>query len=333
MKAKTMIKKIGRNDLCWCGSGKKYKNCCIDQDSLTKKTSAHIDMPMISKRSVFKGKVSPKRVVPAHIKCPDYAETGGGEQESSAKVKLSVSEIEQMRHTCRAARRVLDKAIKAVRPGVTTDYLDAIVHDACIAEGGYPSPLNYNGFPKSVCTSVNEVICHGIPDDRPLENGDIVNIDVTIFLNGLHGDCSETVPVGRIDQASRNLLTVTHESMMRGIAAIKPNGLIRDIGRAIETYVKEHGYSVVRSYCGHGIGKLFHSSPTVPHYYNPREHTKIKSGMIFTVEPMINMGTLEHTVWKDNWTAVTLDLQRSAQFEHTVLVTQNSVDILTLPEQ
>ena len=238
-----------------------------------------------------------------------------------------------MRHTCHAARRVLDKAMKAVRPDVTTDYLDAIVHDACIAEGGYPSPLNYNGFPKSVCTSVNEVICHGIPDDRPLENGDIVNIDVTIFLNGLHGDCSETVPVGSIDQEFQNLLTVVYESMMRGIAAIRPNGLIRDIGRAIETYVKEHGYSVVRAYFGHGIGKHFHSSPTVPHFYNPNERTKIKRGMIFTVEPMINMGTWEHTIWKDGWTAVSLDLQRSAQFEHTVLVTQNGVDILTLPEQ
>ena len=332
MKAKTMIKKIGRNDLCWCGSGKKYKNCCMDQDRLTKKTSIPINMPMISKHSVLKGKVSPKRVVPAYIKRPDYSETGGGEQESSAKVKLSVSEIEQMRRTCHAARRVLDKAIKAVHPGVTTDYLDAIVHDACIAEGGYPSPLNYNGFPKSVCTSVNEVICHGIPDDRALENGDIVNIDVTIFLNGLHGDCSETVSVGRIDQASRNLLTVTHESMMCGIAAIKPNGLIRDIGHAIERYVKECGYSVVRAYCGHGIGKLFHSSPTVLHYYDPREHTKIKPGMVFTVEPMINMGIWKSKIWEDGWTAVTYDLQRSAQFEHTILVTQDGVDILTLPD-
>ena len=304
----------------------------MDQDRFTKETSVFTNTPMISKRSVFKGKVSPKRVVPAYIKHPDYAETGGGEQESSVQNKLSDQEIEQMRHTCHAARRVLDKAIKAVRPGVTTDYLDAIVHEACIAEGGYPSPLNYNGFPKSVCTSVNEIICHGIPDDRPLENGDIVNIDVTIFLNGLHGDCSETVAVGNIDRESQNLLTVVYESMMRGIAAIRPNGLIKDVGRAIETYIKKYGYSVVRAYCGHGIGRHFHSSPTVPHYYDPREHTKIKPGMVFTVEPMINMGTWEHTVWKDNWTAVTLDLKRSAQFEHTVLVTQKGVEILTLPE-
>ena len=333
MENRVTIKKLGRNDLCWCGSGKKYKKCHMEQDRLTKRPQASINIPIASKHLVSKGRVSPARVVPAHIKCPDYAETGGREQESSVQPKLSAKEIEQMRHTCRAARRVLDKAIKAVRPGVTTDYLDAVVHEACIAEGGYPSPLNYNGFPKSVCTSVNEVICHGIPDDRPLENGDIVNIDVTIFLNGLHGDCSETVPVGSIDHESQNLLAVAYESMMRGIAAIRPNGLIRDIGHAIETYVKEHGYSVARAYSGHGIGKHFHSSPTVPHFYNPNERTKIIPGMIFTVEPMINMGTWKHTIWKDGWTAVTIDLQRSAQFEHTVLVTQDGADILTLSKQ
>jgi len=300
---------------------------------LVERPQPSFNLPIASKHLVYKGKVSPPRAVPAHIKCPDYAETGSSETKSLRQNKLSDQEIEQMRNTCRAARRVLDKAMKAVRPGVTTDYLDAVVHEACIAEGGYPSPLNYNGFPKSVCTSVNEVICHGIPDDRPLENGDIVNIDVTIFLNGLHGDCSETVPVGSIDQESQNLLAVVYESMMLGITAVRPNGLLRDIGYAIEAYVKKYGYSVVRAYCGHGIGRHFHCSPTVPHFYNPNERTKIKPGMVFTVEPMINMGTWKHTIWKDGWTAVTLDLKRSAQFEHTVLVTQDGVDILTLPEK
>ena len=326
-----MIKTIGRNDLCWCGSGKKYKKCHMDQDKFSKKTPAHINKSMLSKRSVIKGKVSPKRVVPVHIKHPDYAETGGREQFFTDSTELTREEMTQMRQTCRAARRVLDKGISAAQPGITTDYIDAVVHEACIAEGGYPSPLNYNGFPKSVCTSVNEVICHGIPDDQILQNGDIVNIDVTIFLNGLHGDCSETVPVGKINKASRDLLNVAHEAMMRGIAVIRQDGWIRDIGYTIEKYVKEYGYSVVRSYCGHGIGKLFHSSPTVPHYYDPKQHTKIKAGMIFTVEPMINMGTWESKIWEDGWTAVTADLQRSAQFEHTILVTQNGMDILTLP--
>ena len=304
----------------------------MEQDRSTKKPLSFAKIPT-PKHLVTKGQVSSFRAVPAHIKCPDYATTGDGERESAVQNLLNDQEIKQMRRTCRAARRVLDKAIKAVRPGVMTDDLDAVVHEACIAEGGYPSPLNYNGFPKSVCTSVNEVICHGIPDNRPLRNGDIVNIDVTIFLNDLHGDCSETVPVGNIDQESQNLLAVVYESMMRGIAAVRPNGLIRDIGRAIETYVNKYGYSVVRAYCGHGIGKQFHSKPVVPHFYDPCKHTKIKPGMIFTVEPMINMGTWKHTIWEDGWTAVTSDLQRSAQFEHTVLVTQNGVDILTLPEK
>lgn len=327
-----MRKNINRNNPCWCGSGKKHKNCCIGQDRVAEKTSASVNMPVIPKRLEFKEKVSPKRTVPAHIKCPDYVKTGDGEQEFAASTIMTNEEIDQMRQTCRAARRVLDKGIKAVQPGVTTDYIDSVVHQACIDEGGYPSPLNYHGFPKSVCTSVNEVICHGIPDNRALQNGDIVNIDVTVFLNGLHGDCSETVAVGTIDQASRNLLTVTHESMMRGIAVVRPGGLIRDIGYAIEKYVKEYSYSVVRSYCGHGVGKLFHNSPTVPHYYEPRERTKINPGMIFTVEPMVNMGSWKSILKKDGWTAVTEDMQRSAQFEHTILVTQDGAEILTSPE-
>lgn len=298
---------------------------------MTEKDPIPMKAPIPSGPLVCKGQVSPKREVPSHIQRPNYAETGGGEQKLFVRAKMSREEVDQMRQTCRAARRVLEKGLSAVAPGVTTDYIDSVVHEACIAEGGYPSPLNYHGYPKSVCTSVNEVICHGIPDDRPLEEGDIVNIDVTLFLNGVHGDCSESVGVGTIAPASETLLTVTHEAMMRGIAAIHPGGLIREIGGAIEKYAKEHHYSVVRSYCGHGIGKLFHSDPTVLHYYDPKDRTRIKPGMIFTVEPMINMGTWQAKVWKDGWTAVTTDLQRSAQFEHTVLVTEDGVDILTLP--
>jgi methionyl aminopeptidase len=328
-----MNKKLNRNDLCWCGSGQKYKKCHMLQDEASGTKQGPINLPVASAMPrVSKGRVSPTRVVPAHIKRPDYVRTGGGDDQSSRMARLSDPEIEQMRNTCRAARRVLDKAIKEVRPGVTTDDLDAIVHEACIDEGGYPSPLNYHGFPKSTCTSVNEVVCHGIPDDRPLDNSDIVNIDVTLFLNGVHGDCSETIAVGTIDPASRKLMSVTYESMMLGIAAIKANGHIRDIGRAIEPYAKKHGYSVVRDYCGHGIGTQFHCDPTVPHYYEARDKTKIKPGMVFTVEPMINMGVWKQTRWKDGWTVMTADLQRSAQFEHTVLVTHDGVDILTLPE-
>jgi methionyl aminopeptidase len=242
---------------------------------------------------------------------------------------MTASDIRRVRESCRAARRVLDLAAAAVRPGITTDDLDAIVHDACIAEGGYPSPLNFNGFPKSVCTSVNEVICHGIPDDRRLEDGDIVNIDVTLFLKGFHGDCSATVPVGHVDEASSRLLTIARQCMLKGIAAVHPHGLIRDIGRAVEQHARDAGYSVVRAYCGHGIGRLFHSPPSIPHYYDPKERGKIEPGMVFTVEPMINMGVWEHRMWADRWTAVTADGRRSAQFEHTVLVTRDGPEILT----
>ena len=324
------MNKLNRNDLCWCGSGKKYKKCHMLQDEAS--GTGPLSFPVVPKVTaggVTKGRVSPPRTVPAHIPRPDYVAGGGGDNPAMRQVRLSDSEIEQMRKTCQAARRVLDRALQAVRPGVTTDALDEIVHEACIAEGGYPSPLNYHGFPKSACTSVNEVICHGIPDDRPLVEGDIVNVDVTLFLNGVHGDCSETVAVGKIDSASEQLMQVTHEALMRAIKAVKPGGLIRDIGNVIEPYVKGFGYSVVRDYCGHGIGTQFHADPTVPHFANSKGKTRIEPGMVFTIEPMINMGVWKQVLWEDNWTVVTADLKRSAQYEHTVLVTQNGVEILT----
>ena len=280
-------------------------------------------------RPISKGSVSPMRPVPAHIACPVYAVTGQGEIACGGISRLSGRELDQMRETCRAARRVLDKAIKTVRPGVTTDQIDAVVHQACIDAGGYPSPLNYHGFPKSVCTSVNEVICHGIPDDRPLKNGDIVNIDVTLFLNGLHGDCSETVPVGNIEKPSRRLLETTRECLQRGISAIHPHGWIKDIGFSITEHAHQRGYSVVRAYCGHGIGRCFHMDPQVSHFFSKDDTVRIEPGMIFTIEPMINMGGWQHKQWDDRWTAVTADGQRSAQFEHTVLVTESDVEILT----
>lgn len=280
-------------------------------------------------RLIFRGNISPMRPVPAYIACPAYATTGKGEHACRGFSRLSGRELEQMRETCRAARRVLDKAIKTVHAGVSTDQIDAVVHEACIAEGGYPSPRNYYGFPKSVCTSVNEVICHGIPDDRPLENGDIVNIDVTLFLDGFHGDCSETVPVGDIDKSSRHLLKTARECLWRGISAICPHSRVKDIGSAIAKYAHLQGCSVVRAYCGHGIGRCFHMDPQVFHYSSRDGTERIEPGMVFTVEPMINMGVWQHKLWDDRWTAVTTDGERSAQFEHTVLVTENGLEILT----
>ena len=322
-------RKIGRNDPCWCGSGKKYKKCHMAQDRAEASTSCACETRDVAQYPVPTGHSARMRPVPADIKCPEYAMTGRAERTCKGYSRLTGTGLEQMRETCRAARRVLDRAISAVRPGVTTDELDAIVHEACIEEGGYPSPRNYHGFPKSVCTSVNEVICHGIPDDRPLTDGDIVNIDVTLFLGGLHGDCSETVAVGDIDSASQHLMATAKECLRLGISAIRPHGRIKDIGYAIEDYAHRQGCTVVRAYCGHGIGRCFHMDPHVFHYHNHDGAARITPGMIFTVEPMINLGVWQHKLLDDHWTAVTVDGERSAQFEHTVLVTDCGAEILT----
>ncbi len=327
------MNKLGRNDPCWCGSGKKYKKCHLgkedDQSFSTEPPTKKNDFYAVT-ASVIKGNVTPGRVVPEDIPRPEYALTGKGDSGRDRKRSfLNDNELRKMRETCRAARRVLEKGLAAVKPGITTDYIDQIVHEACIEEGGYPSPLNYHEFPKSVCVSVNEVICHGVPDDRALKDGDIVNIDVTIFLNGLHGDCSETVAVGNIDKESQDLINVTRECLRIGIDAIKPDGRVRDIGRAIQAHADSHGYSVIQAYCGHGIGKKFHCNPTIPHFYDRKERDKIKPGMIFTIEPMLSIGGWEHKVWDDNWTAVTVDNKRSSQFEHTILMTENGPEILT----
>ncbi len=235
-----------------------------------------------------------------------------------------------MRAAGRAAAEVLTEVGAAIRPGTTSDELDEIAHDACIARGGYPSPLNYRGYPKSLCTSVNEVICHGIPDDRRFADGDIVNCDVTIFLDGVHGDTSRTYLVGDVDPVSLALVDVTRQCLIRGIRAVKPGGRIRDIGRAIETHAHRHGYDVVRDFVGHGIGEQFHMFPNVPHYYDPDATAEIQPGMTFTIEPMITIGSYEGEIWDDDWTASTIDKSRTAQFEHTILVTDRGVEVLTL---
>jgi methionyl aminopeptidase len=236
-----------------------------------------------------------------------------------------------MRRAGRAAAEVLQVVGAAVAPGVTTDELDAICHEACIERGGYPSPLGYNGFPKSICTSVNEVICHGIPDSTVLKDGDIVNLDVTIYLDGVHGDTNATFFVGEVDQASKDLVQVTRECLDLGIAAVKPGGTVRDIGRAIQAHAEGKGYGVVRAFVGHGIGRAFHSDPQVYHYDNPMSaRDKLVPGMTFTIEPMITVGDWRHEMWDDGWTAVTKDRSRTAQFEHTLVVTEDGAEILTV---
>jgi methionyl aminopeptidase len=328
------VVKLGPNEECWCGSGKKYKRCHQARDRLRDLLGAASDIaqPEPGFRQVRAHAISPRRSVPSHIIRPDYAETGRPPGPRSRTMVRTAEQLVRLRHACRAARKALEIAKAAVRVGITTDEIDAITHQAYIDLGGYPSTLNYHGYPKSLCTSVNEVICHGIPDARPLEDGDIVNLDVTIYLEGMHGDLSETVLVGKCDEDSRRLVSTTHECLMRGISVVRPGALIRDIGRAIQEHAERHALSVVKAFVGHGVGEQFHMDPQVPHYYDPGARTEMVPGMTFTVEPMINLGTWKHVTWDDNWTAVTADLKRSAQFEHTLVVTEKGVEILTLAE-
>jgi methionyl aminopeptidase len=300
------------NDPCWCGSGRKYKRC-------HKSGEGH----------VVAGRVSPMLSVPAGIARPDYAETGEPGRRDEAMVK-SEDVLERMRRAGVVAADVLAASAAAVRPGVTTDEIDAVAHQAYIDRGAYPSTLNYHGYPKSICTSVNEVICHGIPDDRPLEDGDIVNIDVTAFIDGVHGDCSATVYVGEVEEESRRLVEVTRQCRDLGIAAVAPGRPISDIGRAIEDHARAHGYGVVRAFIGHGIGETFHAAPSIPHYFSPDARTVMKPGMTFTIEPMITLGSTKEKMWNNGWTAVTSDTKRTAQFEHTLIVTDDGAEILTL---
>lgn len=302
------------NDACWCGSGRKYKRC---------------HKPLEGR--VLQGVVSPMRPVPAHIERPPYAATGEAPRWAEPRVK-SPEIIERMRHAGAMAAEILRLAGEIVRPGITTDEIDVFVHEATIERGAYPSPLNYHGYPKSVCTSVNEIICHGIPDSRPLQDGDIVNLDVTCYVGGVHGDTNATFLVGDVDPVSRNLVKVTEECMWKGIEAVRPGRPLSDIGRAIETHAKQHKLGVVRAFIGHGIGEQFHTDVQVLHYYDERASMIMRPGMTFTVEPMITLGGWQHKmVFDDDWTAATADGKRTAQFEHTLLVTDDGVDVLTAP--
>ncbi|MGV3622299.1 MAG: type I methionyl aminopeptidase [Archangium sp.] len=318
------IKLPKTNDACWCGSGKKYKKCHAEADA----DYAKLERKRLELNKVQQGKISPRRPVPDSIPKPDYWQSGTPSRGTGRNVRTD-EELVRMRRACREAARILRMAGEIVKPGMKTDDIDAFVHEACIKAGGYPSPLNYRGFPKSVCTSVNEVICHGIPDDRAMLDGDIVNIDVTIFLDGMHGDTNATFFVGNVDEDSRQLVKATHECMMKGIEAVKIGRPIYDIGRSIEQHAEKYGYGVVRAYCGHGIGETFHTSLQIPHYFDARSNTKMEKNMTFTIEPMIAMGSHEEVTWDDEWTAVTRDLKRAAQFEHTILVTEEGAEILT----
>jgi len=275
------------------------------------------------------GVVSPIRVVPDSIEVPEYVGRKSPAPYNGPEIK-DAETIERMRIAGSIAARALNEVAAHIEPGVTTDELDRIGHEFLCDHNAYPSTLGYRGFPKSLCTSINEVICHGIPDSTRLVEGDIINIDITAFINGVHGDTDATYPVGEVDEESALLIERTREATMRAINAVAPGRPLNVIGRVIESYAKRFNYGVVRDFTGHGIGTAFHSGLVVPHYDDPRADLIVEAGMTFTIEPMLTMGSIDYVIWDDRWTVVTRDLKRTAQFEHTLLVTDTGSEILTL---
>ncbi|MFC7955902.1 type I methionyl aminopeptidase [Rhodococcoides kroppenstedtii] len=276
------------------------------------------------------GTVSDVLPVPKHIERPEYAWKKTAREGSEPWVQTPET-IEKMRVASRIAAQALREAGNAVAPGMTTDALDRIAHEYMIDHGAYPSTLGYKGFPKSCCTSLNEVICHGIPDSTVIQDGDIVNIDVTAYVDGVHGDTNATFLAGEVSEEARLLVERTHEATMRAIKAVKPGRALNVVGRVIESYANRFGYGVVRDFTGHGVGTTFHNGLVVLHYDEPSVDTIIEPGMTFTIEPMINLGGIDWEQWNDGWTVVTKDRRWTAQFEHTLVVTDTGAEILTLP--
>jgi len=276
------------------------------------------------------GRISPRRPVPDSIPRPEYVDKPAPERFAGSEVK-DADTVARMRVAGRLAAEAMAEVARHIAPGVTTDELDRVGHEFLVDHGAYPSTLGYKGFPKSLCTSVNEVICHGIPDSTELRDGDIVNVDITAFIGGVHGDTDATYLVGAVAEEDRLLVERTREALRRAINAVRPGRPFSVVGRVIESYARRFGYGVVRDFTGHGIGTAFHSGLVVPHYDDPRYSTLMEPGMTFTIEPMLNLGTHEWTMWDDGWTVVTADGRRSAQFEHTILVTDGRAEILTLP--
>lgn len=309
------------NDPCWCGSSRKFKRC-------------HGDRALLQRPIVALGELSPERAVPESIVRPDYVASGSPGTPRGRQIQTDES-LERLRHACSVAATVLLQTGEAVAAGVTTDDLDALAHDTYIAHGAYPSTLHYGGardYPKSICTSVNGVVCHGIPDSRPLEDGDIINIDVTAYIDGMHGDTSATFCVGTVDAPTEALVDATREATLLGIGAVKPGAPLRVIGDVIEPFARSLGFGVVREYGGHGIGETFHAAPHINHCITPSDTARFEAGMTFTVEPMLTTGMSDYIQADDGWTEHSVDAMPSAQFEHTVLVTEDGVEILTVTE-
>lgn len=263
-----------------------------------------------------------------------YLQTTVQQQRLGMSIKIKTAEeIEKMRVAGKLAASVLDMITPHVKAGITTDELNSICHDYIVAHDAYPAPLNYHGFPKSICTSVNHCVCHGIPNEKPLKKGDIINIDVTVRKDGYHGDTSKMFVVGEGSILANRLTTITQESLYKAIQMVKPGVRLGDIGHAIQTYAEGFGYSIVREFCGHGIGDEFHEDPQVLHYGRPGTGVELKAGMCLTIEPMVNAGKRHTKILKDGWTVLTKDRSLSAQWEHTLLVTEDGVEILTWREE
>ncbi|NKX54926.1 type I methionyl aminopeptidase [Arthrobacter mobilis] len=281
--------------------------------------------------TLVQGTVSPVLPVPPSIPRPEYAWKPAPAKFTGSEIK-DAETIEKIRAAGRIAAQAIVEVGRHIRPGVTTDELDRVGHEFLLAHHAYPSTLGYRGFPKSLCTSVNEVICHGIPDSTVLQDGDIINLDITAYLDGVHGDTNYTFLVGDVDEESRLLVERTQEALRRAIKAVAPGREINVIGRAIESYAKRFGYGVVRDFTGHGVGEAFHTGLIIPHYDAAPAYSKVmEPGMVFTIEPMLTLGTIEWEMWDDDWTVVTKDRKRTAQFEHTLVVTDSGAEILTLP--
>ena len=281
-------------------------------------------------------KITPKRPVPATIKRPDYADHPEGrsaceEKDRSNRIpRWTGKDLDSIKKVAALCREVLDIGVAAAKPGVTTDEVDRVIHEATVERGMYPSPLNYYNFPKSCCTSLNEIICHGIPDSRPMEEGDILNIDVSSYLDGFHGDLNETIFIGRPDPDSARVVHCSYECLKAAIGTVANGALYKHCGDAIEAVASQYGCSVVRTYTGHGVGEKFHTVPNIPHYANNKAMGAMAPGHVFTIEPMINLGTWHDVLWPDNWTSATKDGKRSAQFEHTMVITDKGTpELLT----
>ncbi|MCL2089747.1 MAG: type I methionyl aminopeptidase [Micrococcales bacterium] len=279
------------------------------------------------------GKISPRRPVPASIQRPEYVGRPAPTPYTGPNV-LADETVDRIRVASRLAAQALAEVGRHVAPGVTTDQLDAVGHEFLVDHGAYPSTLGYRGFPKSLCTSLNEVICHGIPDSTVIADGDIVNVDITAYLDGVHGDTNATFLAGDVDDEARLLVERTRAALARAVKAVRPGREINVIGRVIEQYANRFGYGVVRDYTGHGVGPAFHTGLVVPHYdAAPGHDTVMEPGMVFTIEPMLDLGTPDWVMWDDGWTVVTADGRWSAQFEHTLLVTADGAEILTRGEE